>query len=116
MPRLRRQNQTSLAIDHTEHMFDTGCVEGWRAEQQRQQTNAWSPGQRILNGTGARMPEHRLDPPVPITARIVWEDDGEEHLDTVALGWTGRNVYVRLPDPRYRLTSLWLDASDVIRR
>jgi hypothetical protein len=82
MPRLRRQNQTSLAIDHTEHMFDTGCVEGWRAEQQRQQTNAWSPGQRILNGTGARMPEHRLDPPVPITARIVWEDDGEEHLDT----------------------------------
>ncbi|HEY9376351.1 MAG TPA: hypothetical protein VIQ02_04560 [Jiangellaceae bacterium] len=41
-------------------VFDTGGVEEWRAERQRQQTNAWSPGQRILDGTGARMPEHRL--------------------------------------------------------
>jgi hypothetical protein len=32
---------------------------------------AWSPGQRILNDTGAREPEHVLDPPVPVTARIV---------------------------------------------
>jgi hypothetical protein len=91
-------------------------VEGWRAEQQRQQTNAWSPGQKILNDTGARQPEHRLDPPVPITARIVWEDDGEEFIETVAAGWSGQNVYVRLPDRRYRLTSVWLDAMDVRRR
>jgi hypothetical protein len=81
-------------------VFDTGCVEGWRVEQQRQQTNAWSPGQKILNDTGARVPEHIFHQPVPITARIVWADDGEEHLDTVALGWTGRDVYVRLPDRR----------------
>jgi hypothetical protein len=40
-------------------------VEGWRAEQQRQQTNAWSPGQRILNGLGARVPEHTFNQPVP---------------------------------------------------
>jgi hypothetical protein len=53
---------------------------------------------------------------VPIVARIVWADDGEEHLDTVALGWTGRDVYVRLPDRRYRLRAVWLDAADVTRR
>jgi hypothetical protein len=74
-------------------------VEGWRAEQQRQQTNAWSPGQRILNDTGARVPEHTLHRPVPITARIVWELDGEEYIDTVAAGWSGQLVYIRLPDP-----------------
>jgi hypothetical protein len=42
--------------------------------------------------------------------------DGEEYLDTVALGWTGRNVYVRMKDPRYRLRAVWLDAADVKRR
>jgi hypothetical protein len=99
-----------------EHLFDTGCVEGWRAEQQRQQANAWSPGQNILNGLGARVPEHTFHQSVPITARIVWADDGEEHIETEALGWSGQNVYVRLPDRRYRLTSVWLDASDVRRR
>jgi hypothetical protein len=53
---------------------------------------------------------------VPITARIVWADDGEEFIETVAAGWSGQNVYVRLPDPRYRLTSVWLNAADVRRR
>jgi hypothetical protein len=61
-------------------------VEGWRAEQQRQQTNAWSPGQKILNSTGARQPEHTFNQPVPIVARIVWADDGVEHIETVAAG------------------------------
>jgi hypothetical protein len=91
-------------------------VEGWRAEQQRQQTNAWSPGQAILNETGARQPEHTFHQPVPIVARIVWEETGEEFIDTVAAGWSGQNVYVRLPDRRYRLTSVWLSAADVKRR
>jgi hypothetical protein len=97
-------------------LFDTGWVEGWRAEQQRQQTNARSPGQKILNDTGARQPEYTFHQPVPITARVVWADDGEEHLDTVALGWTGRDVYVRMTDTRYQLRAVWLDASDVRRR
>ena len=30
-------------------------------------------------------------------ARIVWEHDGEEHIETVALGWTGQHAYIRLP-------------------
>jgi hypothetical protein len=75
----------------------------------------WSPGQRILNDAGARMPEHTLDPPVPVVARIVWEDDGEEYIDTDAAGWSAQLVYVRVPDRRYRLTSVWLNAADVRR-
>jgi hypothetical protein len=51
-----------------------------------------------------------------IVADIVWEQDGEEQLETEALGWTGQNVSVRLPDPRYRFTAVWLDAADVKRR
>ena len=75
-------NRDADTLPSGEHLFDTGRVEGWRAEQQRQQTNAWSPGQKILNGTGARQPEHTFHQPVPIIARIVWEDDGEERLET----------------------------------
>jgi hypothetical protein len=56
------------------------------------------------------------DPPVPIVARIMWADDGEEYIETVAAGWSGQLVYVRLPDRRYRLTSVWLNAADVRRR
>ena len=77
---------------------------------------AQSPGQATLNSTGAREPEHRPRPAIPIVARIVWADDGEEHVDTVALGWTGRDVYVRMSDPRYQLRAVWLDAADVTRR
>jgi hypothetical protein len=40
--------------------------------------------------------EHTFNQPVPITARIVWELDGEEYIETVAAGWSGQNVYVRL--------------------
>jgi hypothetical protein len=43
-------------------------------------------------------------------------DDGEEHIDTVAAGWTGRNVYVRMSDTKYRLRAVWLDAADATRR
>jgi hypothetical protein len=95
----------------SEHLFDTRQVESLEPKPH------WEAGrQAILNSTGARIPEHTLDPPVPVVARIVWEDDGEEYIDTVAAGWSGQNVYVRLPDRRYRLTSVWLDAADVKRR
>jgi hypothetical protein len=66
--------------------------------------------------TGAREPEHTFHQPVPITGRIVWADDGEEHLETVALGWTGRDVYVPMTDRRYQLRAVWLDAAAVRRR
>jgi hypothetical protein len=41
-------------------------------------------------------PKHRLDPPVPVTARIVWDDGGEEYVDTEAVGWSGQLVYAVL--------------------
>ena len=70
----------------------------------------------ILNSTGAREPEHTFPQPVPIVARVVWAEDGEEYIETVAAGWTGRNVYMRMPDRRYRLTACRLDAADIRRR
>jgi hypothetical protein len=51
-----------------------------------------------------------------VVARIVWADDGEEQFQTVALGWTRRNVYVRVTDTRCQFTACWLDAADVKRR
>ena len=76
----------------------------------------WEVGrQGILNSRVARMPEHTFKTPVPVVARIEWAEDGVEELETEALGWTGR-VYVRLPDSRWRFTSVWLRAEDVKRR
>jgi hypothetical protein len=106
-----RRPVTCTAPDQPKHLFDTRCM----GEPVHRQPG-WSPGQRILNHAGAREPEHRLDPPVPVAARIVWEDDGEEYIDTEAAGWRGQLIYVRVPDRRYRLTSVWLAAADINRR
>lgn len=47
----------------------------------------WEAGrQAIINSTGARVPERTFRRPVPIVARITWEQDGEEQLETEALG------------------------------
>lgn len=35
-----------------------------------------------------------MSPPVPLVASVAWVVDGEEHIDTVALGWTGRAVSI----------------------
>ncbi|HMG30379.1 MAG TPA: hypothetical protein VK585_09695 [Jiangellaceae bacterium] len=43
-------------------MFDTGGMGDYQG---------WSAGRGILNGAGARRPEHSLWPHVPILARIV---------------------------------------------
>ena len=45
--------------------------------------------QDILN---ARLPEHTFKTPVPVVARIMWEHDGEERVETVALGWSGQKA------------------------
>ncbi|HET6753642.1 MAG TPA: hypothetical protein VFH23_06805 [Jiangellaceae bacterium] len=77
----------------------------------------WEAGrQGILNALEAQMPEHTLRHPVPVVVRIEWAKDGVEQLETEALGWTDRRVYVRLPDSRWRFTSAWLRAEDVRRR
>ena len=73
-------------------------------------------GHRIRNNRGARVTTHRLEPPVPIAASIVWEHDGEERIETVALGWSNGDAYVRLIDSQRRFTAIWLGAEDVTRR
>ena len=95
----------------SEHLFDTGWVEYVKPPP------PWEAGrQGIRNALEAQVPQHTFGQPVPVVARIVWEHDGEEHIETVALGWTGQHAYIRLPDPRYRFTAVWLDAADVTRR
>ncbi len=76
-------------------------------------TRRW---QAVENALPARQPEHRCDPPVPVTARVQWERDGAEPVDTVALGWSGRAVWVRIYDPRCQTKAIWLRAEDVRRR
>jgi hypothetical protein len=51
-------------------------------------------------------------------ARVVYELDGEEWIDTVAYAWTSHLVLVQRPrhDPRWELIGAWLDAADVVRR
>jgi hypothetical protein len=70
-------------------------------------------GQHVLNRTGVYERKRELDPPVPVVARIVWEWDDEEHIHTVAVAKTRREVCVKLPDLRYQFDVIWLDASDV---
>ena len=85
------------------------------AERRWQPSTPWD-SQEITNSLGARQPEHLLSPPVPIVATIRWAMDGEESIDTEAIGWTGQAVYVRLADPRCRTNAIWLDGADVQRR
>lgn len=46
----------------------------------------------------------------------MWDWEGEEWIETEALGSTRNEVYVRMSDTRYRLRAVWLDAADVTRR
>ncbi|MEE6273547.1 hypothetical protein V2J56_09330 [Georgenia sp. MJ206] len=54
--------------------------------------------------------------PIPVQARIVWEDDGVELLDTLATAWTARLVLVDVSDRRNRINAAWLALADVRRR
>jgi hypothetical protein len=81
-------------------------------ERRWQPSTPWD-SQEITNGLEVREPDHTLSPPVPIVATIRWAVDGEEHIDTEAVGWTGQAVYVRVADPRCRTNAIWLDGADV---
>lgn len=54
--------------------------------------------------------------PLPVTARLEWEHDGVQHLDTVAWAWTTRAVLVELHDRRRQTIGAWLPIRDVTRR
>ncbi|WP_454778724.1 hypothetical protein [Georgenia muralis] len=49
-------------------------------------------------------------------ARIQWEHDGVELIDTVATGWTHTLVLVLVDDARSRLRGTWVHLGEVIRR
>ena len=89
-------------MDTSERMFDTEGYGPDRAET--------SVGDRAGHSQFDRSPRARAH------LQPAGADDGEEHVDTAALGWNGRDVYVRMSDTRYRFTAIWLDTSDVERR
>lgn len=63
----------------------------------------------------ARRAQVSAPTPIPVIARVVWERDGVEEIDTVAWGWTTRDVLVELVDPRRFILGIWLPSRDVRR-
>ncbi|MCL1870987.1 MAG: hypothetical protein FWF90_11320 [Promicromonosporaceae bacterium] len=72
--------------------------------------------QRILNALPIPARSAQVDCRIPVTARIVWERDGEEQLVTFAAAYTTRAVLVEVPDQRWRINAVWLAPADVRRR
>ena len=54
--------------------------------------------------------------PIAVSARVVWETDGEEQADGWAIRWTRDVVLVELRDPRCATVGAWLAPWDVTRR
>lgn len=77
-----------------------------------------SPPQKIKNGEHGPASAMRkiLDPPIAVTAKIKWIDDGEEIINTVAVAWHHRSVEVVLDDHRRNGITVWIPANDVQRR
>jgi hypothetical protein len=75
------------------------------------------PTQTILNA-GPVPPRHAQEdhPELPVMARLVWETDGVEFVETVAYASYRSLVLVRVDDGRALLRGYWLDVSDVRRR
>lgn len=73
----------------------------------------WKYWQGILNGLNARDRPDR--PPIPVQARIVFAEDGEEWLDGEAARLDpGTAIYVRLLDRRLSTLGVWLHPDDVL--
>jgi len=71
--------------------------------------------QDILNGLPIPRRSLQHDCWIPVTARLVWEDDGLELRDTIAYAWFGRKVLVEVRDRRHQTNGTWLHVSDVRR-
>lgn len=80
-------------------------------ERQRWDT----PKQEILNALDIPPRREQRDCHVFVTARVVWEDDGEERMPTLAFAWTPDRVLVEISDARYGLRGAWLTPADVER-
>lgn len=71
--------------------------------------------QRILNARPIPPRRSQRTGWVPVVARIVWERDGVERVETAAFAWTSDLVLVQLADARYRFRGVWLVPADVER-
>ncbi|MFC7021670.1 hypothetical protein ACFQHV_00900 [Promicromonospora thailandica] len=86
-----------------------GSLHGWDAHRAR-----W---QAVLNEREIPRRGLQRDCRVLVTARIVWEIDGEEYRDTLAYAWAPRRlVLVEVLDDRRLTHGVWLHVSDVRRR
>ncbi|MCR6649689.1 MAG: hypothetical protein NVV70_16715 [Cellulomonas sp.] len=63
----------------------------------------------------SRAAQHDLDEPATVRVHLVWERDGEDTRETIAVAWAGRSVLVSVNDRRVQVQWAWLDASDVQR-
>ena len=78
--------------------------------------------QRILNERPIpeRRLQQRLKPDRRVTARVVWEKDGEELRETTASYWArvggGAVVLVEVVDVRREALGVWLAVGDVVPR
>ena len=69
--------------------------------------------QDVLNGHEARRRPDRTK--IPVLARVVWRDDGEQWCHGHALRLDpGIAIFVELHDRRCRFTGVWLSPDDVI--
>lgn len=78
----------------------------------------WADGlQQIVNArmVPARRRQTTAHIPIPVRARIVWERDGEQTIDTQVAAWTYDLVLVELLDPRSKVRGVWLVPGDVER-
>jgi hypothetical protein len=50
---------------------------------------------------------------IPVTARLVFEDDGPTWVDCTAVRWHGTHVCVYVHDDRLQVPYVWLAAADV---
>lgn len=82
----------------------------WYANREHWQalTNAREVPERRL--------QHELAAPIPVRVRLIWQRDGVEFLDTLAVGWAGQLVHVQLRDVRSRAAFAWVHAEHVQRR
>lgn len=72
--------------------------------------------QEVLNAVPVPTIWYTAAEPIDVTVRLMWETDGEEHIDGRATRWSDTVVYVELDEQRIRTTGVWVDAGDVTRR
>ena len=78
---------------------------------------SWAFWQRIINSHDVPDPSTVVaaPEPIPVSARIVWGEDGEELVLGRAIRWTDQLVLVELRDTRSATIGPWLNTRDVRR-